>query len=337
MSVFYLAPLEGITGYILRNAILDIFPEGVEKVYAPFIMPHIKIPMSKKDMEDISPSHNSHGRLIPQILTNDAAGFLTLAGAMRDLGYKEINLNLGCPSKTVASKGRGAGFLAYPKALDDFLDRIFKEDCGPISIKTRIGSDDPEEFYKLLEIYNKYPIYELTIHPRVKTQGYSGTPYTELYYYALKHSTNPVCYNGDILNDMDIARLITQCPKGAAPKDYSHTVMIGRGMIRNPGLIRELTTDKKVTSDELMTFLKRLRTDYSSVFSGDTPVLFKMKEIWSYMRMLFPEADKDIKKMLKCKALSEYGMYEERILKTFNPHPVKECPPTYPAERCPKP
>ena len=331
MSVFYLAPLEGITGYIFRNAVMDMFSEGVDKVYAPFIMPHIKIPMSKKDMDDIGYEHNRHGKLVPQILTNDPEGFKVLETAMRECGHKEINLNLGCPSRTVTSKGRGSGFLSYPQALDDFLYRIYENAAGPISIKTRIGGDDPEEFPRLLEIFNKYPVYELTVHPRIRTQAYNGTPYREFYYYALKYSKNPVCYNGDIYNEMDLNRLILECPEDALknrlsrhPSDtenstFSPAVMIGRGMVRNPGLIRELTTGQKAMSAELSDFLKRLRDDYSMVFSGDTPVLFKMKEIWSYMGVIFPEGERDIKKMLKCKSLAEYAMYETKIFKEHEP------------------
>lgn len=318
MISYYLAPLEGITGYIFRNAVVELFGQGVEKVYAPFIMPHIKIPMSHKDVEDITPAHNTHGKLVPQILTNDADGFKVLERALRDYGYEEINLNLGCPSKTVTGKGRGSGFLRYPAALDDFLYKIYENAEGPISIKTRIGDCDPEEFYALLDIYNKYPVYELTIHPRIRTQAYGGKPYTEFYYYALDHSKCPVCYNGDIYNEWDISKLLAECPKGTSQAVSS--IMIGRGMIRNPGLIRQLTTKEKVTSEELATFLKRLREDYSKVFSGDTPVLFKMKEIWSYMRVIFPEGDKEIRKMLKSKTLAEYSVLEKSLLAGSEPH-----------------
>lgn len=335
MIKHYLAPLEGITGYIFRNAVLEYFGQGIDKVYAPFIMPHIKIPMSKKDIEDICPEHNAHGKLVPQILTNEAEGFMMLEKAMRDYGYDEINLNLGCPSKTVTGKGRGAGFLKYTTALDDFLYQIYENAAGKISIKTRIGDDDPEEFYKLLEIYNKYPVYELTIHPRLKTQAYNGKPYLEHYLYAQVNSKNPVCYNGDINSPWDAQRLVTMSLKKEKPdnhplrmqdtgtvsyEDADLAIMIGRGMIRNPAFIRQLTTKEKVTSHELATFLLRLREEYSQIFSGDTPVLFKMKEIWSYMRDLYPDNDRDIRKMLKSKTLKEYSMYEKMIFTESQPH-----------------
>lgn len=310
MSAFYLAPLEGITGYIYRNAVAKHFGKGIDKYYSPFLMPHIKVPMTKKEQNDIEPSNNKDVNLVPQILTNDSAGFSFLEKALRDLGYEEINLNLGCPSKTVANKGRGSGFLMYPDKLDKFLYEIYEKAGGVISIKTRIGDSDPDEFHKILEIYNKYPVHELTIHPRLKVQGYSGNPYTSCYIDALKDSKNPVCYNGDICTRDDFDKLCNESGKATD----NMRVMIGRGMIANPGLIRELSSGVKITSKELLAFLKQLEDDYSSVLFGETHVLFKMKEAWSYMGRLFPDEEKLLKKLYKAKHLNEYEMLALEIV-----------------------
>jgi len=310
MAHFYLAPLEGITGYIFRNAVNNHFGTGIEKFYAPFIMPHIKVPMSNKDINDICTEHNSRINMIPQILTNDAEGFTFLEKAIREYGYEEINLNLGCPSKTVVSKGRGSGFLRYPDKLDQFLYSIYENAGGPISIKTRLGDSDPDEFEEILEIYNKYPVHELTIHARVRSQAYFGEPYYSYYVDALSKSKCPVCYNGDIWDKNAYDRLL----KLSGIKESEIRVMIGRGVIANPGLIRELSTGQKMTSDELNAFLKQLQNDYSSVLCGDTHIMFKMKEVWTYLRRLFPKEDKLLKKLMKTKSLSEYEIISGEIV-----------------------
>ena len=177
---FYLAPLEGITGYIYRNALHDFYGTGIDKYFMPFLAPHTKRSFNAKEKNDILPEHNKDLYAVPQILTNNASDFLRIEKDLRALGYEEININLGCPSGTVVSKGRGAGFLAKKDELDAFLEEIFEKTEGKISLKTRIGVEEPEEFYELLEIYNQYPLEELIIHPRVQKELYQGKPHREM-------------------------------------------------------------------------------------------------------------------------------------------------------------
>ena len=163
----YLAPLEGITGWIFRSAVHECFG-GFDKYFVPFIKPNQMGHFSAREKKDILPDHNRGMYTVPQILTNRAEDFLRTAKKLEEYGYSEVNLNLGCPSKTVVTKGRGSGFLAYPEQLERFLDEIFDK-CGiRISVKTRLGMDDPREFERLLTIYIRYPMEELIIHPRVQ-------------------------------------------------------------------------------------------------------------------------------------------------------------------------
>lgn len=319
----YLAPLEGITGHIYRSVVNEMFGDSIDKYYTPFLMPHIKKPMTSKDINEILPENNKDMNLVVQILTNDSKGFSFLESAIRDYGYDEINLNLGCPSPTVCNKGRGSGFLAYTDEVDRFLDDIFSNAKGKISVKTRIGADSPEEFTRILEIYNKYPIYELTIHPRIRREMYNGVPHLDVFKYALSNSKNPVCYNGDIvdkasfyliLNTVQSEKQVDFQNDNQMERGCNFPIMVGRGMIMNPALIRELKGGEAVIGEELSIFLRRLREEYTRVFDGPTPVLFKMKEVWSYMRRLFPNDEKLIKKLLKTKSLSEYLIIEKQIL-----------------------
>lgn len=163
----YFAPLESITGYVFRN-VYEAYYGGIDRYFTPFITATDSRRLRNKEMRDILPDNNSVGCLIPQIMSNRAEEFLRVADQMAELGYDTVNLNLGCPARTVVSKGKGSGFLARTVALDRFLREIYEKCPLKISIKTRLGVDDPEEFLEIIDIYNQYPVEELIIHPRVQ-------------------------------------------------------------------------------------------------------------------------------------------------------------------------
>ena len=191
------APLEGITGYIYRNTYQEYYG-GIDRYYSPFLVTRDRGIMKKKELRDILPENNLNIDLVPQLLTNKTENFLQAAAQLKELGYREINLNLGCPSGTVVSKGRGAGFLDQPEKLQSFLEEIFQKADYAISIKTRIGMYEPEEFHRLLAIYNEYPICELIIHPRTRQEFYKEKIHPEIFKYAYEHSKNPITFNGEI-------------------------------------------------------------------------------------------------------------------------------------------
>ena len=196
----YFAPMEGITSYIFRNAFNEIYGH-IDKFFAPFISPSEKCPMTPRERKDITPENNKGVNLVPQILTCRSDCFIEAAKELQAMGYKEVNLNLGCPSGTVTAKGRGAGFLLFPEKLNDFFDQVFDalgDDAKLISIKTRIGYSDASEMEKLSEIYNKYPFKQLIIHPRVREDFYNGIPNLDAFEKAMDTATAPVIYNGNI-------------------------------------------------------------------------------------------------------------------------------------------
>ena len=170
---YYFAPMEGITGAVFRRTHHEFFP-GIDKYFMPFITPTTQEKLTPRQKRDVLPEYNEGVPAVPQLLTRAAADFIWAANTLASLGYAEVNLNLGCPSGTVTAKGKGAGFLAHPDELDRFLDAVFSACTVPISIKTRLGVHDPAEFEALLEIYSRYPVAELTIHPRVRQDFYKG-------------------------------------------------------------------------------------------------------------------------------------------------------------------
>ena len=302
----YFAPLEGITGYLYRNA-HNTFFHNTDKYFSPFIVPSISGTFKNKDLNDILPENNPGITLVPQLLTNNSKDFIQTSKKIKELGYQEINLNLGCPSGTVVSKNKGSGFLAKKEELDAFLYEIFSASVTKISIKTRIGKDKPEEFYDLIEIYNKYPIEELIIHPRVQKDFYKNQPNLHIFKDALGLSKNPVCYNGDIFTVEAYKKFVEEFPG-------VDKIMLGRGLISNPGLINEITNHKKLDKKLLKDFHDRIYEDYKAILFGDRNILFKMKEIWFYMINLFPDNEKYAKKIKKSERLYDY---DKAVLSLF--------------------
>ena len=186
---FYLAPMEGLTGFVFRNAYQKHFGD-IDTYFTPFIN---NKKMNYKEIKDILPEHNKGMHVVPQILTNRAEDFLAIAKELGNYGYESVNLNLGCPSGTVVTKHRGAGFLAVPEELDHFLEEIFADCPLRISVKTRIGINDAGEWERILSIYEKYPMEDLIIHPRVQKDFYNNTPDMDAFFYMRWKTADTPC------------------------------------------------------------------------------------------------------------------------------------------------
>ena len=299
----YCAPLEGVTAYIFRSAYNEIYG-NVDKFFSPFISPAENCPMTPREKKDIAPENNSGINLVPQILTCRSEHFIEAAKELHVMGYKEINLNLGCPSGTVCAKGKGSGFLHEKDALQSFLDDIYsysESDGMKISIKTRLGYSDPEEFYGLVEIFSAFPVSELIVHPRIRPDFYKGEPRKEYFAYALEHTKCPLVYNGNIFTCEDYEEFSSFFGKSLDP------IMLGRGLVSDPALAGKL---KGTTSETDFEKLKRLHDtlyhEYQKIMSPDINVLYKMRELWTYWQVLFEDKEREIKRLMKAKKYAEY-------------------------------
>mgnify|MGYP000647559484 FL=1 len=307
---YYMAPMEGLTGYVYRNAYHKFF-RPMDRYFTPFIA---NKKMSNGEIRDLLPEHNEGMHVVPQILTNRSEDFLAVAKEIAQYGYDTVNLNVGCPSGTVVAKGRGAGLLAEPEVLDHFLYEIFEGYAGKISIKTRIGMEDENEWQDILAVYEKYPLEELIIHPRVRKDFYKGNPRMEAFSYAAEHSSHRLCYNGDICSAEDLQDRKERFP------DLDR-VMLGRGLLCNPFLIEMSKTADDVgrktaddaahdhmqeKKDRLYAFHQEILEGYIQIMSGDRNVLFRMKELWFYLGDCFTNADKYLKKIKKSERLVAY-------------------------------
>ena len=294
----YFAPLEGITSYTFRNIHSEMFG-GCDAYYAPFLTPSADEKTGRKMLRDILPENNRCGNLKVQLLSCDADAVLNFEKAISEIGYDEINLNLGCPFQAVVKKGRGAGFLKDTEGIERFFDELFEKTELKISVKTRIGFSSAEEFDRLIEIYNKYPFTRVIVHPRTREDFYKGEPDMAAFRKAVLRSKNKLCYNGDILSAEDLKRFSENFPD-------TDEVMIGRGTIANPALFREIIGGERLKTAELIEFTEILSENYLELFGTEIYVLQKMKEIWMYIMKNFPQETKTLKAIKKASKLYDF-------------------------------
>lgn len=305
---YYFAPMEGLTDSIFRQLHHRYFP-GVCCYYMPFFSPTIHRTLSAKEQRELPAVDTLPFRAVPQILTKQPEDFLWAAQVCQDLGYDEVNLNLGCPSGTVTAKGKGAGLLRSPQELDRFLDTIYQSSPLPVSVKTRLGLEKAEEFPALMEVFNRYPIRELTVHPRVRSQFYSGQVDLEAFGYALSVSRNPLCFNGDIRSKAQALAVQRRFPD-------IQSVMIGRGLLENPAMLTEHPAPEAL--EQMMTALLQ---QYTQVFGSSRNAMFRLKEHWSYLHRSFPGSDKLWKALRKS---TDPAQFQDITVQIF--HTLPFCP-----------
>lgn len=311
--LYYFAPLEGITNATYRT-VHHIHFSPMDRYMTPFFVPTAARGLSSKDKKALLPEMNQHMPLVPQLLTNRSEAFLRAAQQLQELGYSEVNLNLGCPSGTVVAKKRGAGFLANLEDLKRFLDEVCSAAPLGISIKTRLGLEDPSEFDLLLQLFNQYPLTELILHPRVQKDFYRNHPNLSAFQTALHASKHPVVYSGDLFTPAQIL-------------DFAHSfptvkgVMLGRGLIANPALAEQVINGTPLTKERLWHFHESLYARYQEILFGSRPVLHKMKELWHYMICLFPESDKYAKRLRKAQSPAEYEAAVQAIFRDLTLSP----------------
>ena len=309
-----LAPMEGVTDAVHRRVHHRLFG-GVEQYYIPFITPSIHRVFTTRDLRAIAPQNNAGVPVIPQLLTRDAELFLWAANELADLDYTEVNLNTGCPSGTVTAKGRGAGMLRDLDALKAFLDAIFAACPLPISIKTRIGFESPEEWPAIWNLLKSYPVKELTIHPRTRSEFYKGEVHFGSFEAALAGDL-PLVFNGNLFGPADCAALQEKCP--------GMPMMIGRGLIANPALGRQLHGGKPATHGELRHYHDALLAEYSREYPQDT-AHSRMREHMKYLSCCFEGSTKALKAIRK----STPQTYPEAVAQLLS-LPLAETPEYHP-------
>lgn len=316
MTKIYMAPMEGVTTYVFRN-VFDKYYGGIDKYYTPFVA---SSKLKGREKSEVSRETNQCSNLIPQILANNEKTFMSIVGQLKNMGYEEVNLNIGCPSKTVTVKGRGAGMLYDLMSLERFLDVIFDKCDLEISIKSRIGVSSLNEWEDILKVYRKFPIKELIIHTRLLDEMYTGKGHIDSFKLAQDMLTIPLCYNGEIKDEESFSNLKKECPD-------IESVMLGRGLVSDIMLAEKL---KKVDTDSIkdssnmilsdkrfIDFHRELLEEYIKVMPGEVPVLFKMKELWAFWKETYNLDDRDLKEIRKAKSISQYESIAGRMISNY--------------------
>lgn len=297
----YAGPMEGITNYLFRNAYHRHF-SGIDTYFTPFVT---GTHLSKKEKKDICKDNNPGMNVVVQVLSNQTDDFLSVAHIVsEEFGYDHLNLNLGCPSATVTSRKRGAGFLTVPDKLEKFLDEIFERSPVSISVKTRIGMHDTSDWEDILSLYEKYPLTELVIHPRIRDAFYGGLPDLDAFELAYQKSSHPLCYNGNLFHLEDYEKIVARFPSLPA-------VMIGRGLLINPFLPEEIKGISSPTAEERRIRIRYFEEDLRESLltyteGGPHKVMEKMKEVWGFMAYNFEKPEKLLKKIRKVQNMDAY-------------------------------
>ena len=350
----YFAPLEGITGYVYRNAHHACFG-GVDRYFTPFVVATFTRKVKTREKMDILPQNNAGTPLVPQILSNNAEEFLATARYMADFGYPEVNLNLGCPMATVVNKHKGSGFLSVPDELDAFLDKIYngaeqiRTGSGKplrISVKTRLGMNSPEEFQRIFSIYRQYPLSELIVHARTRKEMYAGMPHLTIFRRLLDETPIPLVYNGNIFTVRDAERAEALFAGASSP---CRGFMLGRGLLSDPALAEKICAAAGGAADTSASgsrsgaacaaargagnaasgggaargsedMSRRLRSFHDTLYhgyqeqyqgfhgqhSGETVIINRMKEVWTFMGNQFEDDARFLKNIHKAKNHVEY-------------------------------
>ena len=309
------APMEGVTGPQFRRAHHRHF-SGVDRYYLPFISPTRDHVFTPRELRNVGPEANEGIRAVPQLLTKSAEDFVWAARELGKMGYREVNLNLGCPSGTVVAKGKGAGMLADLQGLDLFFQGIFSADLGgvEISVKTRLGLESPEEFPALAEVFARYPISLLILHPRVREDYYKAAVRREEFVKALPLISCPLCYNGGLVHAEDCFQAEERFPE-------LRGLMMGQGLLADPALARKVRGSTPAGREELRAFHDELYEGYLRDFASEKNAVFHMKELWSYFFRLFDGGEKLFKQIKKAQNHSSYISAVDQIFRAL---PLRE-------------
>ncbi len=303
------APMEGLTTVVWRRVHAKHFG-AADLYYLPFVTPTIEPKFTDRQLRELAPEVNGDLPVVPQLLTRRSADFIWAAKELARMGYKEVNLNVGCPAGTVVAKGKGSGFLGDPLALGEFFEQIFDADLPiAVSVKTRLGFKNEEDFLGLAELFCRYPISKLIVHPRIRSDFYKGDVRLDILDRALPLIKRPLGYNGDIVTENNLQAMIERFK--AAPAGLAE-VMVGRSLMADPALFRKAKGGKPATANEILDFYRDLLESYSTHFQSQKNALMRMKEYWFFQLNLFD----DNPKLSETKSLQKYG---KEILRNKEP------------------
>ena len=304
------APFQGITGKVFRSIWTKQF-SGVDEFYTPYFTSiNHDSRLSPAKLAELKRISENNIKIVPQILSKDADEIIRFASILKNLGFDELNWNLGCPFPQVATKKRGSGMLPYPDMIDDILQQVLPSIDIRFSVKCRLGYHSPDEFNELISVFNRSNISQLIIHPRIGRQLYKGKADTDAFAAILPQLNMPVVYNGDINTPGDFEQLQQSFPA-------LNSWMIGRGLLANPFLAAQIK-GFDLRSDRpkhIRSFVEDLYIAYRKHMNDQLSAIGYMKEYWHYLSQSFDNPHKVLKKIIKTRSFDEY---ESAVADIFN-------------------
>ncbi|WP_417334788.1 tRNA dihydrouridine synthase [Halobacteriovorax marinus] len=295
-----LAPIRGVTNYILRNALEQTFG-GADSSISPYIVTKENGELNKRQLEDSLFAKN----LIPttaQILTKEVDQFIHAAKHFKDLGVQKVNLNMGCPYPMVANRTKGSGLLLHPGRVEKLLTEI-KEKCPlELSVKIRLGRESKDEIKEIIPIINALDIKDFTIHARLGKQLYKGVVDLDGFEECLPLLKYTPCYNGDIKTPSDFENISKRFPQ-------IKRWMIGRAALSNPALLSQIRGEEYNEQKYRALFIKMhklMSEEYLSRENAKSDYLQRMREHWLYFKDIFVDERKVYKKIKKAKSIDEF-------------------------------
>ncbi len=305
--MIYLAPLQGFTDFAYRKAYAQVFT-GVDAYFIPYITMKNDLVLSKYRKEIIL-SNNPQQRVVPQVLAENSSEMLFMAEHLKDIGYSEINLNMGCPYPMVSNRGKGSGLLPFPEKLETILTSYFEKSSLELSIKLRVGLHSSEEIKQLIPVLNKFPLKEVILHPRIAEQLYSGTIIDDAFQFAQQNIKHKLVFNGDIFTISDFQNRKKQFPN-------TQSWMLGRGILMNPFLpaeINQIEIPENVRREKLRDFHRLMLESYLEIMDNEGNALNKLKQFWIYFSYNFPIQTKAFKQIKKSNSMHKYKAEVEKL------------------------
>ncbi len=303
----YLAPIQGLFNYHFRK-VLTRHVKGFDKYFTPFVRTNGLDNYDPRDLREVTESVGCPVKTIPQVMGNRPELLIPLCERIQDMGFQEINLNMGCPYPMVTKKGMGAGILPDPEKIDSLLEAVFSKMDITFSVKMRLGMEDKSEIEKIIPVLNSYPLHEVIVHPRLGKQMYNGEADLEAFSECLAQIKAPLVYNGDILTEEDYKEKKRRF-------EAVDTWMIGRGIAVNPFLAENITLQKEFDKSRFATFHQDLIAEYAvSYTGGEMQIVLKMIEHWFYFIRNFPGNEKQYKAIRKCKKLDKLQLVCREII-----------------------
>lgn len=279
MKELHFAPIQGYTEDVYRRLHQEIFG-GVDTYYTPFIrIDHGEV--RSKDMRDVRPQFNEGVNLVPQVIASGGDELQRLLDTLTPLGYKRIDINMGCPFPLQTRHGRGAGIMTRIDKVREIADVINTNTVLQFSVKMRLGLDDNNQWKKVVEVLDDAPLIHIAVHPRSATQQYKGELNIGSFEELLNATHHSVIYNGEIKSVEDIKRI------EQTYSDRISGIMIGRGMLARPSLAYEYKNGVTLSDAELLTKIRlihsRLLEHYQTIIPGESQQLNKLRTFWDYM------------------------------------------------------